>query len=398
MVSYTYALGDHAVGWEYMFEPQSPQITWNGTGQPHSFTGTIDAFCEAALHLQELVQDAWIWRADTGGKQLVFRGPLLKPSDALGADRHTITLNCESYRTRLTRLNTNLIPNDPQTGQYVLGSGSGPSLAWDLIAHHIAGTDLANILTNAWAGTGAHITNAAVATGTDLASAIDSLAQTAGFDWDLVPKDDGTVQFQAWTPARGIARPDLALQYIRDARGLVVDGSNCTGSRDVDPSQFGNRVYVIGQDVNGNQLIGYAGTSPGPAGSYTIVASGSDLTGSAPASSGADTQALLNQRAATLLAQAQAVTAGYTLSPVEGWWPGPDLLNIGDQPTAVIHSGRLRINEPLPVTQIVAAPGDGAENLQVSLARPPAGKNGELAVARGFTNIARRLRNSEWRS
>lgn len=402
MITYTYALGDHRVGPEYAFDPTSPQITWNGmagtgTSQDDVFTGTIDAFTEAALHFQELVDDVWVWRDQDGNKELVFRGPILTPQDALGADQHTLTLNAESYRYRLTRLNTNLVSNDPTSGDYILGSGSGPQLAWDLIAYHIAPpSDLAGILVNGWSGGGAAITNAAVPTGTDLATAIDSLAQTAGFEWALVPQDDDTVEFQAWIPGRGVARPDAGLTYLRDADGML-PGSNVTGTRAVDPSKFGNKVYVVGQDVNGNQLIGFAGTDPGPAGSYTIVADGSDLTGSNSATTGVDTQALLDAKAATLLAQAQSVVVGYTLTPAEGWWQGPTQVGAGDQPTVVIKSGRLDVNTPLPVTQIVVQPADGAENAQLTLAAAPNGKNGELAVARGFANIARRLRNSEWR-
>lgn len=403
MITYTYSLGDHRVGPEYAFDPQSPQITWNGmagTGQSQDdiFTGTIDAFTEAALHFQELVHDVWVWREQDGGrKTLVFRGPVITPQDNLGADQHTLTLNAESYRYRLTRLNTNLVSNDPVSGNYILGSGSGPTLAWNLIAYHIAApNDLNGILVNGWSGSGAQVTNAAVPTGTDLASAIDSLAQTAGFEWALVPQDDDTVQFQAWVPNRGVARPDDGLTYLRDAEGKL-PGSNVTGTRTVDPSKFGNKVYVVGQDVNGNQLIGFAGTDPGPAGSYTILSDGADLTGGTSATTGVDTQALLNSRAATLRAQAQSVVVGYTLTPTEGWWQGPGQVGVGDQPMTVIKSGRLDVNTSLPVTQITVQPADSAENAQFTLAALPNGKDGRLTVARGFTNIARRLRNSEWR-
>jgi hypothetical protein len=400
-VKYRFSLGDHSVGASYGFEPQSPQITWFLSGQPHTFTCTLDADNTAAVHAQELVDDIWIWREQDGDKDLVFRGPYTAtPNEQGGSDGHGISISALSYRYRLTRLNTNLVASNPTTGVYNLGSGSAPTLAWGLIAYHIAApNDLNGLLVNGWSGTGANLTNAGVATGTDLAAAIDSLAAANPFDWDLVPQVDDTVQFQAWVPQRGTAKTEALLQYIRKPGGRRSGGSNMTFNRAFDPGTYANKVYVVGQDVNGNQLIGYAGTDPGPAGSYTQTFSSSDLKGSNSSTTSFDTQVLLNRLAATKLAELQAPTASYTLTPDEGWWRGPRHLWLGDAPRVVIRSGPRNVNRTdLRAIQIQASPVDGNEGLQISVGAPPPGKNGTQALARTYRNIANRLEKGEWRS
>lgn len=387
MPSYTYAVGGMLAGPEWGFEPQDPTFNFYLKGQAHDFTFTLDAQTQAALHATDYSYDVWAWRDGV----LFFRGPIVNLDHTGGADQHTISYTANSYRSRMGRLNANLQSDSASGGSYSLGTHNGPDAAWTLISGHLGasagsgGTDLfGRLVKGAITSPSASTFAASVNTGVDLASAIDSLADVQAFDWDLVANDStGKIEFQAWQPGRGSARPDHAFVYI-----FGKPGNNCTWQRTQDVTQYANRVYINGQNTSGTQWIGSAQADWKPAGRYTTVIDGSSLDVD---SSKYDAQAKKK------LLELSNPTPAYTITPREGLWGGPSDLWLGDQPTILIRSGPLNVPEnTLSINQITLAPKGGTDGFSFSAGAKPFGQHGEKKLARDLQDMSTRIRLVEW--
>lgn len=382
-----FAVGNHALtAPEYQLDVQSPSVTWYLSGQPHEFTGTIQGQTGAALFLQELVQDVWAYR----NGQLLFRGPLIGCQDTLDGDQHQVALTAHSYRERLAHWPIPY-PTSGTATTLPLGTATPVGLGWDAINLTAPKSDLANTLINKYTVAGSQVTQSAQS-GTATDAAIDQLALLQPFDWDLIPNQvTGQIEYHTWSPTRGASHPEYVL--IVDAPG--VSGSNCTLTRTFDLSSFGNEVWMNGQDANGNPLYATAPTtrSYGPEGLWIVTASPTTNTTNA-----ITTTTNLQAQAATQLAKSSVSAAAYTVTTVQGWWPGPDQLWLGDAPTLVLKSGRLNVNEAARIQQIQAQPVDGAENITLTVGSKPVGKAGEYALSRMLRNLSQRMRNVEWRT
>jgi len=273
---------------------------------------------------------------------------------------------------------------------FPLGTATPPGLGWLAINLTLPNSDLANIVVDKHVSSGTSKAQSAQSgTGTD--AAIDQLAQVNPFDWDLIPNDaTGKIEYHTWTPTRGIARPDYVLLVGKPGTG----GANCTLTRTFDLSSFANEVWLSGQDSTGKSITAIAPglREYGQEGLWIEVGtSQTNATGST------DPGPSLGFQANTQLVASEIPKAAYTLAVSEGWWPGPDLLWLGDSPTLVIKSGRLNVNTAARIQQIVLQPNDGAENVQITVGSKPPGKAGEYLFARSLANLARRMRNLETR-
>lgn len=385
MANWRFAVGDHSLtAPEWQLDVQSPSVTWYLSGQPHEFTGTVQGQSEGGTKLEELVQDVWAYR----NNELMFRGPLIGCQDTLDGDQHQVALTAHSYRERLAHWPIPY-PTSGTATTVPLGTATPVGLGWLAINLTNPHSDLANILVDKHTASGASVSQSAQS-GTATDAAIDAVTLTSAYDWDLIPNQTtGQVEYHTWAPTRGATHPEYAL--IVDAPGI--SGANCTLVRTFDLSAFGNEVWMNGQDTSGNPLYATAPTTRtyGPEGLWIVTASPTTNT------TGATTNANLQAQAATQLGKSSVPAAAYTLTPVEGWWPGPDTLWLGDAPTLIVKSGRLNVNAAARIQQIQAQPADGAENITLTLAAKPIGKAGEFALSRALKNLANRIKAVEWR-
>jgi len=388
--TYRYEIGDHSGGPELPLEPLAqPTLNFYRTGQAHDVTMTIDGRSEAGATLQEKVQDVWAWRVNSAGvNELMFRGPFIGRADVIDENSHTVTITANSYRSRLAGWPIPYNPPGSTTSLHALGTATPVGIGWLAINLTAPNSDLAAILVDKHTASGSSTTQSAEG-GTPTDAAIDSVAATFGFDWDLIPNaTTGQVEYRTWAPSRGIAHPEYELRVAVPGTG----GGNCTLTRSFDLSSFGNEVWYTGQDASGNPLHATAPTTRayGPEGLWIATAASTTNT------TGATTNANLQAQANAALLKAETPSPAYVLAVNEGWWPGMSLMWLGDSPQLVIKSGSLNVNRAMQIEQITIAPWDGAENVQISLGAKDPGAHGEHALARGLAAMTRQLQALQW--
>lgn len=388
MPSYRYSIGDHAIGPVYGLEPLAqPTINFYRTGQPHDLTVTIDGRSPAGKNLIEKVQDVWVWRENSAGtKELIFRGPFVGRADTITEDSHQVTITAQSYRARVAAWPVPYNAPGATTTLFPLGTASPVGIGWLAINLTCAHSDLNGVLVDKHTATGTSTTQSAEG-GTATDAAIDSVAQTFGFDWDLIPNDaTGQIEYRTWVPSRGAAQPGYVCLVAAPGTG----GGNCTLTRSFDLGSFANEVWFTGQDTSGNSIHATAPTTRSYGAEGLWIATASSTTNITTGTS------TLQAQANAALAKALNAHPAYVLAMTEGWWPGPSNLWLGDSPTLRIKSGSLNVNQPMQIEQITVAPWDGAENVTLSLGAKDPGKNGEKALARGLAAMSRHLQAVLW--
>lgn len=277
------------------------------------------------------------------GADMVLRGRVDAPSDTMGAESHTVTVDARGYRDLLARRHLEASQSWVDVEQEQIG--------WDVIAaaQALPGGDL-GITRGVDQATGV-TRSRSFEVGGQAARKIDELAAAAdGFEWDIDPD----LVYRVWHPQRG-QTTSVVLQYAESG------GNVRSLDRAPDPGGLATVVMVTAQGA----LV------PETAVSADVAALGrwSHVEGVADA----DSATTLEEAAAGLLADREVLHGTYTAVLQQGVWGGPDHLWLGDTCRLVIQSGYRFEERVLRVHGIdVAVDGSGREIVTVVLDRPRA--------------------------
>lgn len=330
-------------------------------------TFTLDGRDPQAAAFVELSNDLWCYRAGT--MIPIFVGRIGPTSDAIDADRHTVTVTAWDYRTIFNR--RRLWSTDTLSWTAVDQATIAANLIRDVQTH--SGGNLGVV---PGSGTTTGIVRTIMFTDADMVTAcIVKLAQLdSGFEWDIVPHGDQDLRLDIWYPTRG------------SPRGVILEqGSTLvkTITRTVDPSTFADALLVTGDSSAGltQQEIATSDIGTRAEGRWDQII-GTDLL----------TQSALNSRTTFELAAAGIVAPAYSIELVPNVWQGPGHIWLGDPVTVRIKSGRLAVNASYRVMEITIAVGDdGDERVTLTLGAIP------VDPARLIADMVRRLRNLESR-
>jgi hypothetical protein len=381
MAEWRVSYGQHTTGPEFNLDTPDLSLTFFRQAQPHELTCTVNATDPSALALERQSCDVWAWRDGV----LMFRGPIVDLADTAGSgssgsEGHFVVITAHSYRERFVNFAVPMRGYPSAThllGNHTVNADSGPGIGWQLINFWVPITDLNGIVFNGYPGGDPNITpTPSFQPGPDIASTIDTVAQSQPFDWDLVPVTQSRVEYQAWRPQRGTVRPDVVIDWGGSATGFTRD----------EPTLLANEIWLTTSAANGDFDAYTLTDTPGPEGRWLQIQDGSDTdSGQMPA------------RATNLLADAENPHPAYTFTMAPDWWQGQSHVWLGDQPTCVIKSGRLNVVAAMTVEQIAIAPVDGTEQVSITGNGHPRGKYGEFIVARNARERQRRLRAIEWK-
>lgn len=358
--------------WRFLYGPCAPQGGhWGDVGQAANRTLTLrsepdqnhevsfdldGANSAAAAQIMELETDIHVMY----GNSYVFAGRVLPTQDVLDASRHTETVTADCYRAVLKR--RAFLPGD--TVSYT--NMEQQQIAWKMLqtAQGHPGGNLGIVQGAGSGGTGVQQT-VTYAVGDYIGDDIASLAGLQnGFEWQINPYGPDDLRLDVFYPWQG-----------RD-KGVVLaygQGRVAQITRNVDPSTYGNAVYVTGDSsvTLAAQQLDMAGISAAPGGRWDSVIGTSDKT-----------QSALNADAAQQLAQAQALVPSYTVDLHSGTWGGPSDIWLGDTVTLRIKSGRLNVNDQLRVVEMVfAINSSGQEQLSLTIGRLPFRLHKAIAAA-----------------
>lgn len=316
----------------------------SGAGNSHEATVDVDGRSSIAALVAELSTDMQVmW-----GGQALFAGRVVPSQDTLDGDSHRTQFTAQDYREVLRRR--------AMQGPTSWSNFDPAFICWELLVFTqlLHGGDL-GISQGRGQSTGTVI-DYAVSGGDIIGDQIDQLAQTlAGFDWDITPYSPTDLRLDIWFPRRGTDR------------GVVLSPGDGTVSspvtREVDPSTYGNAVYVTGDSAHTlvDQQLEAWNIRTVPGGRWDQVVGTT-----------AKTQSSLNNRAGWVLQDSQVLVPTWTVPLRPGAWSGPDHIWIGDKVRLRVKSGRLKVNELLNVVEMdFAVSADGVEQLTLTLGRYP---------------------------
>jgi len=326
------------------------------------------------------------------GAQTLFCGRLGVEADTLSAtDTHRFTPQALDYRELLRRRDLAYIDPSVNSGGPPEVTTDIATIAWRLLqptVYTAAADGKQYFGTQYQPGGNLGIRQGAGASGLGITytnnyvhqdfvgAAIDRLCQVSpGSDWDIsmYGTAGNDLRLDMWSPWRGSDK-GVVLEW----GGGLVSGI----SRGTDPSQYANSVFV---------------PDPGTFTGSTWVQEDADDINTRPEgrwdqvySSSAADQASLQSDADWALAAGQVVLPTYTITLYAGAWPGPDYLWIGDIVTVIINSGRLHVQDRVPVTEMQFDVGPtNVEAVTITAGRVPFRDHQALA------NVLRRLRRLE---
>jgi len=321
-------------------------------GFQRSFRARLDAADEASVSLSarhpeaELLGDGEAYSRDLlvyRGADRLLRGRVDAPSDSMQAESHTVTLAARGYRDLLARRHLEASQSWVAVEQEQIG--------WDMIAavQALTGGDL-GITRGADQATGV-TRSRSFEVGGQVARKVDELAAAdGGFEWDIDPD----LVYRVWHPQRG-QDTSVVLQYAGSG------GNVRSLDRAPDPGGLATVVIATAQGA----LVPEVAVSADVA----TVGRWSHVEGVADA----DSATTLEEAAAGLLADREALHGTYTAVLQQGVWEGPDHLWLGDTCRLVIQSGYRFEERLLRVQQIdVAVDESDRETVTVVLDRPSA--------------------------
>lgn len=304
----------------------------------------LDFTAGQLTELQTDIQVYW-------GNNLLFIGRVGTSSDNLDGDEHRATITAVDYREVLRRRILTDATNLNFTGSEVA------FIAWTLI-NTVQGYNGGALGIGRGRGQVTGIKQTWTASKSDyVGEDIDTLAgMDPNFDWDITPYGTSDLRLDVWPGVRGVAKG-----VILEQGGSLVSSIN----RTVDPSTYGNAVY----------LTGGSGASPPLT---DVVLEASDLNvrpeGRFDRLIGTDfiLSASLQASAQGYLKDAEKLLPTYSIVLKPGVWMGPDHLWIGDTVHVRIKSGRLLVDDLVFVTemQFDISP-DGVETLSLTAGRIP---------------------------
>lgn len=325
----------------------------------------IDGRSAAALGIIELETDL----AVLFGDQTVMVGRVVPTNDALQGDAHRLTMSALDYRAVLRR--RAVLPGDTLSWT----NKEQALIAWQLL-NATQGRPGGNLGITRGVGQSTGITRTYTATlGDWIGDDITTLAGlNGGFEWQITPYTLTDLRLDIFYPFQG------------NDNGVVLtlgDGKVSNIQRAVDPTTFGDAVYVTGNSTNSLTAVHLEASdiATRAEGRWDLVIGTQD-----------NTQSTLNDDAAGLLNQGQVVVPSYTIQLYPGAWDGPDWLWRGDYVTVRIDDGRLQVNDKLRVVEMAFDIGnDGVEVLTLTVGMIPFRVNQKIAT------ILKRLRYLETR-
>lgn len=346
--------------WRFLIGPASGGITDDLTStQDRKFTArlvepsdagfSIDANLPEAAGIDELVTDLHVqFTDDDDVTWYMYRGRIANSSDDGDADADRATFPSVDYRGWIRDARRLL------TGDTLTYTGDQGETAWSLLnasQGHVGG----NLgISKGWSG----ITPTGVAAdwtflvGDSIGEQIKKIGETeSGFDWDIVPLSESALQFQIWSPQRGVDR------------GIVLEKGGLVSAyrREVTSGNYRNALRYTGADGLTAQELAAADLATRAEGRMDGVYADGDL----------QTQAALNARASWQLAQGQLLQPTYTFTLKARAWGGPGHIWLGDPVRAVIYSGRLQVDTTLRVFELAfTIPPEGEETVQVTVGGP----------------------------
>lgn len=295
-----------------------------------SLSFDIDARTDEAAVIRELVDDLWLWCDALPNP--VTRGRITQSTDTFDDAGHKVSFSAVDYRGVLDRRicwddwTLKRTSYDPALDGWQLIQQAQAEPGGNLgIARGTLPTDPVSI---------ASITHQP---GNSVKSEIDANAKLdPGFDWDISPVGELGLQANFWRAGRGRVT-DAVLEY----------GPSGYPGRQVDSAAFGNAVRLPGGTDAANAQLppvrkDAADIATRPEGRWDLaVQDNATFT----------TSAAGQARAAWELNHA-VMQPSYTFAVRDGDWAGPQDYWVGDTVTLQIKSGRLLIEEPLPVVQM----------------------------------------------
>lgn len=346
--------------WHFLYGPPQPTGGWTGEFvQAQSRTLTMRSgptnYHQADLNINgrdpvasdftELENDIQVLYGD----QLLFAGRIVPTQDTLDASQHRVTVTALDYREVLRR--RYMASPLSFTGQDV------GAIAYDMIqtVQGYPSGDL-GIVQGIGAVTGTDQTYTTAA-GDYCGQDIDTVAQmTPGqFDWDITPYGPADLRLDVFVNGRGTDR-GVILEY----GGALVSSM----TRVVDPSTYADAVYVTGDSSVSLTPQNLVAAGIGAQGRWDSVIGTTLLT----------SQSLVAY-AQYALANAEYLAPTYTVVLHPGVWSalgGLHWIWLGDTVTLRIQSGRLNVDDPLPVSEIdFDISPDGLETVTLTLGPVP---------------------------
>jgi len=292
---------------------------------------SIDGRHVEAASIVERETDLWIWRDGV----LLFRGRVVTASDDLDADQHRCQFTAVDYRGMLAHRIVG------SAGRTFTGVDQAV-IAWTLIDESQALTNGDWGITDGLGSTSGTNRDRVYAPGKPVLDAIAELGRVDdGFEWQISP----LLELDRWFPRRG-----SAVSVVLDYGGVLARVGRLS-----QPDDWGNHALSVGAQ----------GTTPEPADSADIA---TDLAGRWEVFDGdgstIEQQSTLADRARWVVDEASTAQASLSVTWAAGRWAGPDEIWVGDTATVAIGSGRLAINGPARLAELVAVPGvDGSETI-----------------------------------
>lgn len=357
---------DLGADWSFVIGPASGGLSRELTGAAgrkvsFKLAGSSEASCtldgndSAAAEIVELATDLHIFRSQGRGmpKRRMYRGRISKLNDQLDANGHTVDVPSVDYRELLKR---RLIMSGTLDADRIFTQKDQSLIAWTLLnaQQQRTGGDLG--ISRGLGQVTGKLRDRTFNLGDSVGEKLNDLSQVIdGFDWDITPTSDSAMQFDIWSPQRGVDRAEV----------LLFGGNIHSVTRAVDSSDYANAVRLKGRAPDG-------GTEPPP-----VERVAADITSRAEGrwdklyDEDATTLAALNDRGDWRISDAQVIHPSYTVKLQAGWWRGADHIWLGDSVQLVIMSGRLNVNTSVRVQEITVDIGDGgAEDVSMTLGYP----------------------------
>lgn len=306
---------------------------------PHTAQFSIDGRHPDAASIVERRTDLWVYRDGL----LVHRGRIVVGSDDINAKGHRCQFTSLDYRGLLQH---RLVGTAGRTFTAVDQAG----IAWTLIdeSQDLTGGDWG--ITSGLGATSGVPRDRTYAAGKSLLAAISELYRVDnGGEWEISPE----LELNRWHPRRGTTR-----DRVLDWGGSVVEVR-----RTVTADDWAN--FVIS--------AGAPGTTPASAASATI---GTDPEGRWELFDGdgssIERQDALDDRAVFRLDEAGRAVPELGLRLASGVWQGTGWLDIGDTTPVAVDSGRVQIDDPMRVSELVVSlPTSDVERVTLGMTGAP---------------------------
>ncbi len=282
-----------------------------------SFSFSLDGNDPGAKYIFEMFTDVVVYRNNVK----VYRGRIVSAPQSGDSTNCSISVSSVDYKSMLKRKFVTAATS---------ASGTAESIAWSLI-------NTAQGRTNGnWAitrgvnqVTATSYTTFAIAAGTSVADAIDTLSQTNNavnganaFEWDIDPE----LVFRVYTPTRGRRQAAFTADF---------GGSVLSYDSSFDPNGYANAIYVQGNTSYIAGAITDEGRQPPPGGLFEQYVTDTALT----------TTALTDQRAFWMgtFNGNLALSKTYNCELSNAYWNGPNDCWIGDFVNLDIRHGNLNV-------------------------------------------------------